>query len=156
MRGYEMGLLRSLFGRKPDPPPSDLGVIKDAIEQLQAFCGDVTRHFGESAFERDAMERQVLSAYSFGGVHVLCQQKGLQPAEGHALCLALNRSFFGYSPEDSAIKVQALIGALDDRSSSLNAIIHRGIDGFLAWQGGRDSFDASDFKSVIATLQKHS
>ena len=147
-----MGLLRSLFGRKLSPPPSDPAAIKDALDQLSTFCGDVTRHVGEPAFEGDAMERQVLSVYAFGGVHVLCQEKGLQPAEGHALCLALNRKSFGYSAEDSAVKAQALMEAAGDRKSHLNAIIHRGIDGFLAWQRDRDAFDASDFKAVIATL----
>jgi hypothetical protein len=148
-----MEFLRSLFGRKPSPPPSEPGAIRDALERLSAFCGDVMRHVGEPAFERDSMERQVLSAYAFGGIHVLCQEKGFQPAEAHALCLALNHKFFGYSAEDSAVKAQALLEAAGDRTSHLNAIIHRGIDGFLAWRDGRDSFGADDFKAVIATLR---
>lgn len=149
-----MGFLRSLFGRKPSPPPADPGAIKDALEQLSAFCNDVMRHVGESAFERDAMERQVLSVYAFGGIHVLCQERSFQPAEGHALCLALNYKFFGYSAADSAAKAQALLVAAGDRTSHLNPIIHRGIDGFLAWRDDRDSCDAADFKAVIATLRE--
>ena len=149
-----MGFLHSLFGRKTSPPASEPDAIKDAIERLSGFCRDVMRQFGESAFERDSMERQVLSVYAFGGVHVLCQQNGFQPAEGHALILALNFKFFGYSAEESAIKAQALIVASGDRASTLNAIIHRGVDGFLAWKADRDSFDAADFKSVIETLRE--
>ena len=149
-----MGFLRSLLGRKWGSPPSEPGAIQDAMEQLAAFCDDVVKHVGGPAFDRDAMERQVLSVYAFGGIHVLCQQKGLQPAEGHALGLALNLKHFGYSAEESALKAQTLIDASGDRSSHLNAMIHRGIDGFLAWQGDRVSFDASDFKAVIATLRE--
>ena len=148
-----MLFLRSLFGQKPTPTPADPGAIKAAFDEIGSFCGDVMHHVGEATFATDAMERQVLSVYAFGGINVLCQQLGFSPPQAHALALALLHKTFGYSAEESATKAQALIEATGDRKSSLNAIIHRGIDGFLAWQADHATFDASDFKSVIATLQ---
>lgn len=149
-----MSFLRGLFGRTPSPPPSEPGAVKDAVDDLSSFCRDVIRHVGEDVFAEDAMERQVLSVYAFGGIHVLCQQKGFRPPEGHAIFLTLLLKFFGYSAEDSTTKAQAVIDASADRSSHLNRIIHRGIDGFLAWQGDKTAFDGSDFKAVIAVLRK--
>jgi hypothetical protein len=151
-----MSFFRSLFGRKPGPQPADPGTIKDTVDTLSSFCGDVMRHVGEAAFSGDGMERQTLSAYAFGGVHVLAQQRGLSPPEAHAVCLALLYKYFGFPLEDSAVKAQVLMEAAGERASSgsvINRIIHRGIDGFLHWQEQGESFDASDFKDVMATLK---
>jgi len=130
-----MGLLDSLFGRKREPArPVGPDEIKDSVDSLAAFCGDIQRHVGKEAFARDGMEKQVLSAYAFGGVNVLSQQRGFSPPQAHAIALALLYKFFGYSAQDSAAKAHALIEATGDRRSTLNAIIHRGID---AWIGRR-------------------
>jgi hypothetical protein len=150
-----MGFLDSLFGRKREPArPVDPNEIKDSVDSLTAFCGDVKRHVGEEVFAQDGMEKQVLSAYAFGGVNVLSQQRGFSAPQVHAMALALLHKFFGYSAQDSAAKAQALIDATGDRRSSLNAIIHRGIDGFLAWQNDPSTFDAADLRDVLATLRR--
>ena len=150
-----MGFFGSIFGRKREPaPPPDLNAIKDSLENLTAFCGDVQRLIGADAFVRDGMEKQVLSAYAFGGVNVLSQQRGLGAPHAHAIIVALLQKSFGYSAGDSAAKAQALIDATGDRRSSLNAITHRGIDGFLAWQKDRAAFDAADFRDVLMKLRR--
>ena len=149
-----MGFLSSLFGKKPTYPPPDPTAIKDAIATLEQFCRDVMRQTGETAFQGDAMERQVLAVYSFGDLNVLAQQKGFVPPHAHAVCLVLFKDFFGYSDAENAAKAQACITAAPDRTSHFNGIIHRGIEGFLAWQEHRDTFDAADFKDLIARLQK--
>lgn len=150
-----MGILDSLFGRKQEPErPVDPNAIKDSVDSLTAFCSDVRRHVGEDVFAQDGMEKQVLSAYAFGGVNVLSQQRGFSAPQAHAVALAVLHKHFGYTAEDSAVKAQALIDATGDKRSSLNAIIHRGIDGFLAWQQNREAFDASDFREVLTTLRR--
>jgi len=149
-----MGILSSLFGKKPAYPPPDPVAINDSIAVLKQYCGDVMRHIGEAAFQGDSMERQVLCVYAFGGLHVLAQQKALAPPHAHAVCLVLFKDFFGYSDSDSAAKAEACITAAPDRTSHLNGIIHRGIEGFLAWQEHRDTFNASDFRDVLTRLQK--
>ncbi len=151
-----MGILSSLFGKKPTYPPPDPVAIKEAIAVLKEYCSEVMRQTGEAAFQGDTMERQVLSVYAFGGLNVLAQQKGFAPPHAHAVCLVLFKDFFGYSDSESAMKAEACITAAPDRTSHLNGIIHRGIDGFLAWQEHRDTFNASDFRDVIARLQKTS
>ena len=149
-----MGILSSLFGKKPAYPPPDPIAIKEAIATLREFCSAVMHHAGETAFEGDTMERQVLCVYAFGGLNVFAQQKGFAPPHAHAVCLVLFKDFFGYSDVQSAAKAEACITAVPDRTSKLNGIIHRGIDGFLAWQEHPDTFNASDFRDVIARLQK--
>ncbi len=150
-----MGLLDSLLGRKREPArPVDPDAIKDSVDNLTAFCGDVRRHIGEDVFAQDGMEKQVLSAYAFGGVNVLSQQRGFSAPQAHAMALAILYKHFGYTAEESAIKAQALIDATGDKKSSLNAIIHRGIDGYLAWQQNREAFDAADFREVLTTLRR--
>ena len=135
---------------RPSPHPEK---IKPALDTIIAFCNDVVQRIGETQFSEDSMEKQVLSVYAFGGIHVLSQQESLAAAEGHAICLALLVQFFGYSPEASAAKAQALIEAAGDKTSHLNSIIHRGIDGFLAWQKNRTSFDATDFVEVLTAMK---
>jgi len=149
-----MGILTSLFGKKPEPPPPDPNAIKESVQAVSDFCRDVMRHSGEAVFTQDSMERQVLSVYAFGGIHVLCQQRGFNVPQGHAIALVVFKDFLGYSVEDSAAKAHAVITAARDRTSHLNGIIHRGIDGFLAWQEHRATFDAADFRDVINRLQK--
>jgi hypothetical protein len=149
-----MGIFSSLFGKKPAYPPPDPIAIKETIAVLKDYCSDLMRHTSEAAFLGDTMERQVLSVYAFGGLNVLAQQKGFAPPHAHAVCLVLFKEFFGYSDSDSAAKAEACITAASDRASHLNGIIHRGIEGFLAWQEHRDTFNASDFRDVIARLQK--
>ena len=150
-----MGFFDSLFGRKREPArPVDPNEIKDSVDSLTAFCADLRRHMGEDVFAQDGMEKQVLSAYAFGGVNVLSQQRGFSPPQAHAMALALLDRFFRYGAQDSAAKAQALINATGDKRSSLNAIIHRGIDGFMAWQQNRETFDAADFREVLATLRR--
>lgn len=150
-----MGLFDKLFGKKQAPAsPEDPNAIRGSVDSIAAFSGDIRRHLGEGLFAQDGLEKQVLSAYAFGGVNVLSQQRGLTPPQAHAIMLAVLIKAFGYSPEDSAANAQALITSTGDGRSSLNGIIHRGIDGFLAWQKNSSAFDASDFRDVLATLSK--
>ena len=151
-----MSIFGSLFGKKPEPPPPDPNAIKDSVQAVSDFCRAVIAHVGEAVLAQESMERQVLSVYAFGGVHVLCQQRDFSVSQGHAIALAVFRQFFGYSVEDSAAKAHAVITAASDRTSHLNGIIHRGIDGFLAWQERPDTFDAADFRDVISRVQKKS
>jgi hypothetical protein len=147
-----MAIFTSLVGKKEKYPAPNPLAINEAISTLREYCNKVMHRIGEEAFKGDTMERQVLSVYSFGGLHVLAQQKGFAPPHAHAVCLVLFKDIFGYSNEESAAKAQACITAATDRTSHLNSIIHRGIDGFLAWQEHRGTFDASDFKDIIARL----
>ncbi|MFO0956430.1 MAG: Imm48 family immunity protein [Isosphaeraceae bacterium] len=150
-----MGFLDSLFGRKREPAKSvDPAEIKDGVDCLIAFCRDVRCHAGEEVFVQDGMEKQVLSAYAFGGVHVLSQHRGFSPPQAHAMMLAVLHNYFGYGEENSTVKAQALINATGDKRSSIRAIIHRGIEGFLAWRQDREAFDAADFRNLPATLRQ--
>ncbi|HVM60387.1 MAG TPA: Imm48 family immunity protein [Verrucomicrobiae bacterium] len=149
-----MGFLNSLFGKKQDFPPPDSEAINNAVATLEEFCRDIMKHVGEASFAAETMEKQTLSLYAFGGLHVLCQQRGMPAPHGHAVCITFFHTFFGWPSDDSAAKAQACISAASDRTSHLHNIIHRGIDGFLSWQEHRDTFDASDFRDVITTMRR--
>jgi hypothetical protein len=53
-------------------------------------------------------------------------------------------------------QAQTLINATGDTNpnNTYKAIMHRSINGFLAWQDARETCNASDFRDVLRLLQK--
>ena len=148
-----MGLFDRFLGRKP-PAAAPAEAIQSSVALLADYARAIRDHFGEENFHGDSQAKQILSVYCFGGVSALAMEHKMSVPQGHAVCLALLTTHFGFSPEDSAAKAQALITAAADRTSHLYAIIHRGLDGFLHWQEHRDDGAARDFAEIMSHFQK--
>ena len=128
-----MGLFNRLFGQsKPAEAPPER--IKESVATLERFVRGIMNHYGDSHFQGDTQAKQILSVYSFGGVTALAVEHQLSQPQAHAVCMAVFMQVFGFTPEDTAAKAQAVITAAPDKTSHLYAIIHRG--GFRAMRQG--------------------
>ncbi len=147
-----MGLFNRLFGRKQQEAPPER--ISESVATLERYVRGIMSHYGEAHFQGDTQAQQILSVYAFGGVSVLAIQHHMSQPQAHAVCLAIFRSVFGFTPEDTAARAQAVITAAPDRTSHLYGIIHRGADGFVHWQQHGDDGAARDFAQIMAHFQK--
>jgi hypothetical protein len=148
-----MGLFNRLFSQK-QRPEAPAEVIRDSVATMERYVRNIMSHYGDSHFQGDTQARQVLSVYSFGGISALAMQHQMSQPQAHAVCMAVFMQVFGFTPEDTATKAQAVITAAPDRTSHLYAIIHRGLDGFLHWQKQEDDGAARDFAEIMAQIQK--
>jgi hypothetical protein len=147
-----MSFFKSLFGSSE---PSKPAPEKLAVETLHRFAQAVMGPEGETAFLADELRRQILCAYCFGIVHALAQQHGLGAPQAHAVALVFFTRHMGYSPEAAAQQAEGLIAATGDANpkNTHKAIMHRGIDAFLSWQGAPATFEPSDFHEILRRLQ---
>jgi hypothetical protein len=148
-----MGFFDRLLRKKHDPSPNP---VRSAVDELSAYCADVARLSPDLGFAPLSFESQVLSIYAFGGVHVSASKRRFDLATAHAVCLALFSRHFQFTAEDAAAKAHALIAAASDQTAYLHPVIHRGIDGFLAWQEGKREATVTDFRDVLAIMKKNS
>lgn len=148
-----MGLFNRLTGQKSSPgsPPER---IKESITTIEEYLRGIMSHYGEANFQGETQAKQILSVYSFGGISALAMQHQMSQPQAHAVCMAVFMQLFGFTPEDTAAKAQALISAAPDRTSHLYPIIHRGLDGFMHWQKHHDDGAARDFAEIMAHFQK--
>ena len=81
------------------------------------------------------LQRQVLATFAFGMVYHLAQLRTLTPAEVHALSIAMLMDVFRYSDHQAVSFTDQLISVSADATihATMNAIIHRGIDGYELW-----------------------
>jgi hypothetical protein len=141
-----MGLFKRLFGQKQGAAPER---VSEAVEILDRYVRRIMNHYGEAHFGGDSQASQILSVYSFGGVSALAIKQQMTQPQAHAVCMALFNGTFGFTPEDTAAKAQAVITAAPDRASHLYPIIHRGAKGFLHWQEHDDDGAAKDFAEIM-------
>ncbi len=91
----------------------------------------------EVPFEKTSeLERQVLSTFAFGMIFAFGKSKGMAPPVVHALVIACLMDSFHYADHQASEFSASLIAIASDRSRNptMNAIIHRGIDGHRQWE----------------------
>ena len=145
--------LSSLFMR-PKPEATSSAAIGECVVELIRYVDSIKTHLGKSRFDSETTEKQSLSIYCFGAVSVLAQQKGISPIEAKAIYVAILMKSFAYDQKSSEFKADAIISAVGDKTSFLYPTIHRGIDGFVAWQSRQDDSAAQDFSEIVAHLLK--
>src|SRR5579862_4801932 len=97
-------------------------------------------------------QRQLLACFSFGMVYALGQIKKLTAPEIHALYLMLLLDVFQHSEAQAAAFAEHMIKCAGGRGdSTINAVIHRGIDGHRPWDKGRMSELKSNIEHVFKT-----
>jgi Immunity protein 48 len=82
------------------------------------------------------LQRQLLAAFAFGMTFAIGQLNRLSPPEVHALAIWYLTDVFRYANHQAVAFAENLIAAASDRNQhpTMNAIIHRGIDGHRQWQ----------------------
>jgi hypothetical protein len=117
--------------------------MDEAMPQLRqaiaSMAGELLAVAGVRLEESTELQRQVLATFAFGMTYAEGQAKKLSPAEVHALMLFSLRDVFGYADHQAVDFASTLLraAASADRSNTMRAIIHRGIDGHAQRQQGR-------------------
>jgi hypothetical protein len=155
-----MAFLRSVFQKKKESPPREANpdyplpepaVVEAGVATLQGFCQDIRRLCPE-AFENDRAGLAALSLYAYGGLIVLTERRGYAPSHARVIYHALLRGFFRFAVDELVV---AREGACFEQSSQPKSnfypIIHRGVHEFRKWQEHCETFDAADFRSLMAT-----
>lgn len=91
----------------------------------------------EVPFEKTSeLQQQVLAAFAFGMIFAVGKLKGLPPPDVHALAICCLMDVFKYADQQAGAFSATLISAASskDENNTMNAIIHRGIDGHHQWQ----------------------
>ena len=112
---------------------------------LQAIRAEVAR-MTESLFglvgipfgNTTELQRQLLAAFAFGMTFAVGQMRKLSPPDVHAITIAYLMDVFRYPDHQAATFANDLIAAAqnEDHHPTINAIIHRGIDGHAQWERG--------------------
>ena len=139
-----------LFRKRSNP-------AREAVRTASEFAESLIGHFGHEAFRDDPMAPQALTAYVFGGVSVDGKERGLSMAEIQAVHIAFLCQYCGIAEERAGALSVQLMQAMTERDPQselywLYKVVHRGIDGFLAWREGKVKRAGRDFAEVVEAL----
>ena len=103
--------------------------------------------------ETTELQRQLLASFSFGMLFAVGQLNKLTPPEVHALSIYLLVDVFKYSEYQAVPFTEVLIASSSGRgNSTINAVIHRGIDGHRQWEGRQMSELKSNIEDIFKTV----
>lgn len=103
------------------------------------------------------LERQILSVYFFGMSDALRQSKAVSNSPDEIALTIINTlvSVFRYSQEQADQFFYGMIDALQskDAQNTQYVIIHRGVDGYFAWEKGDKINVIKDVCQIINVLK---
>lgn len=103
------------------------------------------------------LERQILSVYFFGMSDALRQSKAVNNSPDEISLTIINTlvSVFRYSQEQAEQFFYGMINALQSKDSQNTqyVIIHRGVDGYFAWEKGDKITVIKDVCQIINVLK---
>src|SRR5688500_7836870 len=101
-----MGMFTRLFRH-----PASAETIQDCVRLAAAFATATSSATAASHCALAEMRRDLLTLFTFGGVHVLSQKRNLEQPEAHAVAIATYIKHLGWSDNDAVIKAQGAISA---------------------------------------------
>ena len=115
---------------------ADLKVLRSHVAQMGNDLFDV---IGVPFEQTTELQRQLLAAFCFGMVFAVGHIEKLSPPDVHALAIFCLVDVFKYSAAQAGSFSQHLINASMDKAvhPTINAVVHRGIDGHKQWEEGR-------------------
>jgi hypothetical protein len=129
------------------------------VPQVQEIGNDILRLYTQSAntaFEKTSeLERQILSVYLFGMANGLPEQVKGTPLNMETGMVAVLVSIFQYSVPQAQDFVRGMISDLQskDKTNTIYAIIHRGLDGYSAYKDGQKEKVIADISNIISSLR---
>ncbi|MET1176124.1 Imm48 family immunity protein [Paenibacillus amylolyticus] len=129
--------------------------VSDAANELRLFSSKLFKIIGIRFEDTSEVERQVISAFCFGALNAIVQKGNFNQPQAHALIIALLINEFKYSEKQAVDYAEDLIKATSkDYHPVMNAIIHRGVDGYFQYV--KDMLDdlKNNLLDVINTVNK--
>ena len=122
-------------------------IVNEVMEMVDTFLSLVTIE--------DELDRQLAAAYIFGMVNGTAQKESLTPEDVQDLMVCIGIDKLMYSEEAAYEMTQFVIDATDEEfHPTVNAIIHRGLEGYFLYS--EQEFDAlsEDFSKVVQVVKE--
>ena len=127
--------------------------MKELRSSLTKMCADLFASVGVPFESTTELQRQVLASFAFGMTFAVGQIEHLTPPQVHALSIAMLVDAFNYSAEQAGAFSSNLIeSASGSGNQTIQAIIHRGIDGHLQWSTGQTAELRENINSVLQAV----
>ena len=122
--------------------------VNEAIEMVDKFLSLVTIDLDED------LDRQLAAAYIFGMLNGKAQKDSISPENVQALVIRIGIEKLQYTPEVAFEMTQFVINATDKEfHPTVNAIIHRGLEGYFLYSGRQFKVLADDFKEIVQVVK---
>lgn len=123
-------------------------IVNEVMEMVDTFLSLVTIDL------EDELDRELAAAYIFGMLNGTAQKESLTPEDVQALMVCIGIDKLTYSEEVAYQMTQFVIDATDEEfHPTVNAIIHRGLEGYFLYSD--QEFDAlsEDFNEVVQVVK---
>lgn len=123
-------------------------IVNEVMEMVDTFLSLVTIDLA------DELDRELAAAYIFGMLNGTAQKESLTPEDVQALMVHIGIDKLTYSEEVAYQMTQFVIDATDEEfHPTVNAIIHRGLEGYFLYSD--QEFDAlsEDFNEVVQVVK---
>lgn len=122
--------------------------VNEAIEMVDKFLSLVTIDLDED------LDRQLAAAYIFGMLNGKAQKDSISPENVQALVIRIGIEKLQYTPEVAFEMTQFVINATDKEfHPTVNAIIHRGLEGYFLYSDRQFKVLADDFKEIVQVVK---
>lgn len=122
--------------------------VNEAIEMVDKFLSLVTIDLDED------LDRQLAAAYIFGMLNGKAQKDSISPENVQALVIRIGIEKLQYTPEVAFEMTQFVINATDrEFHPTVNAIIHRGLEGYFLYSDCQFKVLADDFKEIVQVVK---
>ena len=129
---------------------ADLKALRSSLDEM---CDDLVASAGVPFEGTTELQRQVLASFAFGMTFAIGQIERLTPPEVHALSITMLIDAFKYSAQQAGAFSSHLIECASGRGNpTIQAVIHRGIDGHRQWSSDRTTEFSENIKSVLQTV----
>lgn len=123
-------------------------IVKETIEMVDEFLSLITINF------EDDLDRQLAAAYIFGMLNGKAQKEFITPSDVQTLMIRIGIDKLQYSPEVAFEMTQFVIDATDKEfHPTVNAIIHRGLEGFFLYSEHQFEALSEDFNEIVQVVK---
>ena len=124
-------------------------ITNETIEMVDKFLSLVTIDLA------DDLDRQLAVAYIFGMLNGKAQKDSISPENVQALMIRIGIEKLQYTPEVAFEMTQFVINATDKEfHPTVNAIIHRGIEGYFLYVDNQYDALSEDFQDIVQVVKR--
>lgn len=123
-------------------------IVNEVMEMVDTFLSLVTVDL------EDELDRELAAAYIFGMLNGTSQKESLTPEDVQALMVHIGIEKLTYSEKVAYQMTQFVIDATDEEfHPTVNAIIHRGLEGYFLYSDHQYDALSEDFSEVVQVVK---
>ncbi|MEG0314661.1 MAG: Imm48 family immunity protein [Erysipelotrichaceae bacterium] len=130
---------------------------KEYYNQVTNLMGEIINLSEVQITFVDEQEKQVLGAYCFGVLNGYSLERKINPIQIQGAMIDILVKIFNYPPSTSAQFCDFLIQCTDEKfHPSINAIIHKGIEGYYEIKDGKKESIQQVVNQIIKSVKYYS